>query len=204
MSFNLKVGLHDHELVRILKLNMRPGFHLYLGHELRYLDTLNELIQRCVELEDMWTKYGYFPEANLNSSKSVHELVSDQSSITTQNSEVFAFNSHTQGYKPPVPKYSDIGDSKVKAVPTVSSNITCFNCQQRGHYANACPHPKKSPENEDLHFICPKCHFTGNVNRESRTNVSSPLRPNQVSEMLHPTEMISSNPIQYNPNPPQQ
>ena len=36
---------------------------------------------------------------------------------------------------------------------TPKSDIVCYNCNQKGHYSNECPEPKKSSSNKKVHYV---------------------------------------------------
>lgn len=197
MSMQLRVPMPDHELIRFLKANMRPGLHLALGNQLSQIHAIDQLVLRCVEFEDLWTKFGYSPESALSPpSRVVNELscsapVIDPDSASAIDINEIRFNQN--GYRPPVPRYADYSNKNSIKPSTSSTDVICYSCNQHGHYANNCPASKKKSADES--GLCLNCNFKlGNVKSESRpSNASLPQKPT-TSEISNQADGVVINP----------
>lgn len=183
MSLQLRIPMPDHELIRYLKANMRPGLHLALGNQLSQIHNINQLVSKCVEFEDLWTKFGYSPESMLHPpARTVNEL--SGSNIMLSNAEIDPCSSleatnevneirfNNAGYRPPAPRYSDYPNRNPNKSNHLPQDVICFNCNQPGHYSNTCPVPKKKPTDDNS--LCSNCMCkAGNVKTESRPAIAS-------------------------------
>lgn len=73
-TLNFQTPYSDVDFLRILKQNMRPGLQVALAIE--NVPTIDQLIQRCMSLEDTWTRNHFDPEASCSNAprRMIHEI----------------------------------------------------------------------------------------------------------------------------------
>jgi len=99
-------------------------------------------------------------------------------------------------------RMSELNKEKVKKIhkqdnkgKTPKSEIVCYNCNQKGHYSNECPEPKKSSSNKKVHYVgdagtvgndASKTKSTAtprNINRFNQNNIYADLIHSTVTPL---------------------
>ena len=164
-TLKFRTPFPDADLLRILKQNMRPGLQIALAGE--NIMSIDCLIQRCMTLEDIWTRLNCNPENNCNPNRRyVNEI----------------FNPHIP---PPVQSQSDNSNSNYfvhdypnnyNSVPTPNYDCPDFSLQNQINQELLAPPPinnfRYNPE------VCSINPFVKNDNYSRREFSNQPNQSN--------------------------
>lgn len=177
-TLNFQTPYSDVDFLRILKQNMRPGLQIALAIE--NIPTIDQLIQRCMSLEDIWTRNHFDPEASCSNAprRNVHELYNPHmpppisNRLTNQSHPTLAQVSYIPN---PInyshPEFNYTPNYQCPSNPMLNANH--FYLQQNNEMSP--PVPNYHIQNETLK-AAEVCAF--NQSRDSKP-FSNPTRPPQ-------------------------
>lgn len=134
--------LSQDDLLNILRKNMRPGLRAFLA--IRRYESVNELVNDCIEFEQTWSEIDYNPEFACLSRKRVSEISNVDISSPLENltlnpefeqpPELCAMSSETI-------KYGYRDQKSISRKFHTNKEIICWNCHIVGHTFKNCELP---------------------------------------------------------------
>lgn len=196
ISYTLKVPLSDSDLIDLLMRNMRDGLMISLAGE--SFTSIQELVKRCVALEDSWSRIGYIPENNLQRRRNVSELGECQQPQPMNNSSNELNN---YSFDASVSALAQSYNTFNKASISTPNNRTCWNCDAVGlhHWIDCTDSVKRKfcygcGAKNTLKPNCVRCSTkSGNLRSEVKVTGSIPFRNNEISLNQPQTEEAASN-----------
>lgn len=197
-SYTLKVPLCADDLLALLRQNMRDG----LVNELAGIgfDSVQNLVNRCVAIEDAWNKTGFIPENHYQRRRNVSEFTGTSFDsghffqTSTSNHNLDTFGSSVEAISQ---SYRNFGNNSNQ----IQNNRVCWNCDVVGtHHWIDCPEMKRKfcygcGAKNLLKPNCLKCTpKPGNSQMEAKTSGILPFRNHEIrSPPTHSVEEAASN-----------